>query len=131
MTRSGTRGLPCSRSGRSQPWSFDVWSLGAMMLELCHGAPLWLSYKCHVQGPNGRDRVTTGLFAVPGRRADKILERQHTLLGPAFVDTLRDGALAIRLDDDGLDFLAGLLTWDPQHRMSPEEALSHPFLNAM
>jgi serine/threonine protein kinase len=27
------------------PWSLDVWSLGAIILECLIGFPLWLSYK--------------------------------------------------------------------------------------
>ena len=27
------------------PWSIDVWSLGALILECVIGFPLWLSYK--------------------------------------------------------------------------------------
>lgn len=34
----------------------------------------------------------------------------------------------IPLDEDGMDLLEGMLRWDPQQRISPEEALSHPFL---
>ncbi len=27
------------------PWSIDVWSLGAILIEIVTGFPLWLSYK--------------------------------------------------------------------------------------
>ena len=27
------------------PWSIDIWSLGAILLEIVTGFPLWLSYK--------------------------------------------------------------------------------------
>lgn len=30
---------------RSNPWSFDMWSLGALLLEIITGFPLWLSMK--------------------------------------------------------------------------------------
>ena len=35
-------------------WAMDMWSLGAILLELCHGVPLWLSYKCRVVSFSGR-----------------------------------------------------------------------------
>jgi serine/threonine protein kinase len=31
--------------GRSKPWSFDMWSIGALLLEISTGFPLWLSMK--------------------------------------------------------------------------------------
>ena len=70
----------------------------------------------------------TGLFAVPGRVPEKILQKQQDLVqqGGLF-RALRD-APGLRLDEDGVDLLAGMLTWDPQQRISPEEALSHPYL---
>ena len=33
------------------PWSIDVWSLGAILLELIIGFPLWLSYKGRIVKP--------------------------------------------------------------------------------
>lgn len=34
-----------SISKRIHPWSIDVWSMGAIFLEILIGFPLWMSYK--------------------------------------------------------------------------------------
>jgi serine/threonine protein kinase len=34
----------------SNPWSFDIWSLGMIFLELCAGFPVWLSLKSRING---------------------------------------------------------------------------------
>lgn len=31
-----------------QPWSIDVWSFGAVLIEILTGIPHWLTYKCRV-----------------------------------------------------------------------------------
>lgn len=31
-----------------QPWSYDIWSFGALLLEIMTGFPLWLSMKSRV-----------------------------------------------------------------------------------
>mmetsp|Transcript_39524 Transcript_39524/g.37993 ORF Transcript_39524/g.37993 Transcript_39524/m.37993 type:complete len:147 (+) Transcript_39524:1633-2073(+) len=46
------------------PWSYDIWSLGAILLEIITGFPLWLSLKSRVTGLNGRSVIGTGLFGV-------------------------------------------------------------------
>lgn len=113
----------------SQPWSFDVWSLGAIALELSIGMPLWMSYKCRV---SDEQRATTGLFAVPGRDPEKIVQRQ--------VDALRQRGLAAILRNGagvpmsegpggGQEFLSMLLAWEAIDRMSPHAALEHPFMH--
>jgi len=34
-----------SLDNRLKPWSLDVWSFGAILLEIVIGFPLWMSYK--------------------------------------------------------------------------------------
>jgi p38 MAP kinase len=114
---------------RSRPWSFDVWSLGAIMLELCYGVPHWLSYKCRVRGPDGtKDHSVTGLFAVPGRDHERILQRQQEIVMDGGLRRVLRDPPGMALDADGLDLLEAMLTWDPDQRISPAEALAHPFL---
>lgn len=55
----------------SNPWSVDVWSLGAILLEIITGVPLWMSLKCRAE-INGKSVFKHGLFAVKGRQYDKI-----------------------------------------------------------
>merc|ERR1712110_78258 len=64
----------------SQPWSFDMWSLGSILLELCLGTPLWLSYKCRVADDQRTNSAAMGLFAVPGRDPGKIIAKQQDAL---------------------------------------------------
>jgi serine/threonine-protein kinase ULK/ATG1 len=47
-----------------QPWSYDVWSLGALLLEMMTGFPLWLSMKGRIQCAAGKSIIGNGLFAV-------------------------------------------------------------------
>mmetsp|Transcript_4959 Transcript_4959/g.10873 ORF Transcript_4959/g.10873 Transcript_4959/m.10873 type:complete len:741 (+) Transcript_4959:18-2240(+) len=114
---------------RSNPWSFDIWSLGAIWLELCVGAPLWLSYKCRVV-EGDRPYFTTGLFAAAGRDGDKILGKQQEVLQA--LQAVVEEAPGIRLQEtaDGMNLLEGMLAWNPLDRFSPEEALTHPFLES-
>lgn len=109
----------------SQPWSFDVWSLGAVLLELALGMPLWLSYKCRVADT---DRTCTGLFAVPGRDPEKITQKQSEALRQKGVARVLQGAAGVPLGSSGPEFLSQMLAWDPMDRISPEEALNHPWL---
>merc|ERR1719422_336539 len=64
----------------SHPWSFDIWSLGSILLELCLGIPLWMSYKCRVADDQRAHSAAMGLFAVPGRDPDKIVQKQSDAL---------------------------------------------------
>jgi len=113
----------------SQPWSFDIWSLGSIFLELCLGTPLWLSYKCRVADDQ---RAGTGLFAVPGRDPEKILQKQSDALRQRGLHSILRNAPGVPLNNggtgSGLELLAAMLTWDPKERVSPSEALDHPWL---
>jgi len=118
-----------SRRERAKPWSFDVWSLGAIMLELCYGVPHWLSYKCRVRGLDGaKDHSLVGLFAVPARSHERILQRQEEITAEGGLRRALNNALGVPLDADGFDLLEGMLQWDPEYRISPAEALDHPYL---
>ena len=48
------------------PWSIDVWSLGAIILEFLMGIPHWISYKCMIRTKHGYDKSKFGFFAVKG-----------------------------------------------------------------
>lgn len=64
-----------SLNQRSKPWSFDIWSLGIILLEIASGCPLWMSLKCRLLTVDGRSIITSGLLGVPGREPKKILLR--------------------------------------------------------
>ena len=63
-----------------QPWSYDVWSLGALMIEIMTGFPLWLSMKGRMQTAQGKSIIGTGMFGVQGREGKKILAKQMQIL---------------------------------------------------
>jgi len=45
------------------PWSIDIWSLGAVLVEILTGIPHWLGYKCRIVF-NEKNVLRNGLFAV-------------------------------------------------------------------
>jgi serine/threonine protein kinase len=48
-----------------KPWSIDVWSLGAILIETVTGFPLWLSYKGRISSTHqAASNVMPGLFGV-------------------------------------------------------------------
>lgn len=125
---SSQSGAGAAAPPSARPWSFDMWSLGAILLELCYGVPHWLSYKCRVKGADGKkDHTLVGLFAVAGRDHERIVLRQQEIIGGGLHKALRD-APGISLDSAGLDLLQAMLQWDPGARISPQSALMHPFL---
>merc|ERR1719408_70131 len=88
----------------SQPWSFDMWSMGSIILELCLGTPLWLSYKCRVADDQRTNSAALGLFAVPGRDPEKILAKQSEALRQRGVNAILRGAPGVPLSRDGMEF---------------------------
>lgn len=63
-----------------EPWSYDIWSLGAIFLEVITGFPLWLSMKGKITTRKGRKIVNFGIFGVQGRVNAKIVLKQNTAL---------------------------------------------------
>jgi dual specificity tyrosine-phosphorylation-regulated kinase 2/3/4 len=61
--------------GSMRQWSFDMWSFGAILLEIVSGFPLWLPLKGRIVHPKGRDIMGTGIFGVAGRNNKKIILR--------------------------------------------------------
>lgn len=134
---SGAASSASELSQVSQPWSFDMWSLGSILLELSLGTPLWLSYKCRVANDNRPNSAGPGLFAVPGRDPEKILAKQmDALRGRGLAAVLRQAPGVPLFDPSGggdhgatgLDLLSEMMAWDPNDRIHPTDALQHPWL---
>jgi hypothetical protein len=51
-------------SFKHQAWSIDVWSFGAILLEMVIGFPLWLSYKGRIVKDELSSVCMIGLFGV-------------------------------------------------------------------
>mmetsp|Transcript_64860 Transcript_64860/g.74553 ORF Transcript_64860/g.74553 Transcript_64860/m.74553 type:complete len:570 (+) Transcript_64860:9-1718(+) len=112
----------------SNPWSGDMWSLGVIFLEMIVGIPCWLSFKGKIPG-RGRSLFRTGVFAVTGRDNVKIIQKQFSVLKNLH-GTINDyGAFKYDSDGMGYDLLKRMLEADPRKRISPAEALEHPYLD--
>ncbi|TNV73436.1 hypothetical protein FGO68_gene9878 [Halteria grandinella] len=118
---------------RIHPWSLDVWSMGAILLETVIGFPLWLSYKGRILKSTISSTVQQGLFAVQGRVPKKIILKQQAFL-KSLRPTLRKSFPrelclgGLNQNEQFIDLLSGMMDLNPLNRLSPKEILSHPFL---
>lgn len=116
-----------SLSKRCWPWSFDVWSLGIILLEIVSGCPVWMSLKCRVQTVDGKSVLGTGLLGVPQRDQKKIIVKQQQLL-KNIPSTLRKfECYGLDRDPYFMDLLHQMLTPDPTKRISPMDIINHQF----
>lgn len=58
----------------------DIWSLGAALLEIISGVPIWMQVESSVIKVNGETFKKAGLFAVPNRDLKSILRKQIEFL---------------------------------------------------
>ena len=63
----------------SHPWSFDMWSIGMIFLEIANGFPLWMSLKSKVDTEEGV-MFMKGLLAAPGRDPTRIIRMQYNMV---------------------------------------------------
>lgn len=62
-----------------RPWSLDMWSVGAIFLEILTGFPMWLGLKGRTV--SGRRSIqSTGVFSAPGRDPSKIMLKQRNFV---------------------------------------------------
>ena len=117
---------------------FDVWSLGSILLEILSGFPLWLSLKSRVKSlDGGRSIINYGFLGVSGRDNGKILQKQNQVFGQNGGLSKLKAALKKGYDYSGNilfenplfnRLLAGVLEFDPEKRMSPQEIMESEFL---
>ena len=105
-----------------------MWSLGVVLLEFLTGIPIWMSYKCRPVSHNSNQPPTTGIFAVQGRDAHKILQKQQFVLQNLTLALKKYECYGIDEDVIFMDLLNQMLENDPLKRISPIEVLEHPFL---
>jgi len=102
----------------------DIWSVGCIFAELCAGQPIF-------QGESDIDQLMK-IFKVLGTPDEDVWPDITTL--PYYKDTFPKYApmkleeLVPNLDNDGLDLLKRMLTYDPAQRISAKEALKHSYL---
>uniref|UniRef100_K3X751 Protein kinase domain-containing protein n=1 Tax=Globisporangium ultimum (strain ATCC 200006 / CBS 805.95 / DAOM BR144) TaxID=431595 RepID=K3X751_GLOUD len=112
--------------------SFDVWSVGAVFLELLCGFPLWFGYRSRIEVAGKEYWVKNGgPFTTKHRNPASIQQRQLEIAANLegairkYPGMLHDWPPQITAS--ALDLLSQLLDPNPQTRVSPQEALSHPF----
>lgn len=114
---------------RQYSTAIDMWSLGCIMAELLSKEPLF-NGKTEVEQLDkifrtlGTPNETTwpGFSKLPGFRVN-FVKHQFNLLRKKFPATSFTGSPV--LSDSGFDLLSKLLAYDPQKRISAEEALDH------
>lgn len=115
--------------------AIDMWSVGCIMAELLAKEPLFKG-KTEVEQldkifktlgtPN--EKIWPGIANLPGSSA-KFVKQPYNLLRKKFPATSFIGSPA--LTDLGFDLLSKLLTYDPEKRITAEDALNHKwFLEA-
>ena len=109
--------------------AIDMWSLGCIMAELLMKAPLFngktefdqLDKIFRILGtPN--ESIWPGFSKLPGVKVN-FVKHQYNLLRKKFPATSFTGAPV--LSDAGFDLLNKLLTYDPERRITVNEALKH------
>lgn len=119
-----------------QPSSFDMWSVGAVFLEVLCGFPLWFGYCSRVELKGHKEHwlKTGGLFSTKRRDPASIQQRQLQVVAnlerslqsyPAGVIHSWDAQTA----EAAMDLLCRLLDPCPRTRVTPEAALLHPFVH--
>ncbi|KAK4283483.1 hypothetical protein QN277_000429 [Acacia crassicarpa] len=109
--------------------AIDMWSLGCIMAELLSKEPLFngktefdqIDKIFRILGtPN--EAIWPGFSKLPGVKVN-FVKHQYNLLRKKFPATSFTGSPV--LSDSGFDLLNKLLTYDPEKRITAEEALNH------
>jgi len=114
--------------------AIDMWSLGCIMAELLQKEPL-LPGKTELEQldkmfkllgtPN--EKIWPGFNKLPTVKKVKFAEQKFNNLRNKFPPVNTAGGPA--LSDEGFDLLNKLLTYDPEKRISAQDALDHPWFD--
>nr|OQO23649.1 hypothetical protein B0A51_11334 [Rachicladosporium sp. CCFEE 5018] len=126
--------------GSSYGLGIDMWSLGCILAELWTGYPIF-------PGENEQEQLACimEIFGPPDRFLVERCSRKKLFfdsVGKPRVTVSSKGrrrrpssrtlSQALKTDDEAfIDFIARCLRWDPDRRMKPDEAISHPFVTGL
>jgi len=123
--------------GLSYGTAIDMWSLGCILAELHTGQPLFpghcekeqLMYQMQTMGIPSLNVLNKAKrrdnFFSPGLKPLHVTDRKGRVKAPG-TKTLT--SMVGTEDKDYIDFLEKCLTWDPAIRMTPAQAMAHPFI---
>ncbi len=126
--------------GSSYGLGIDMWSLGCILAELWTGYPIF-------PGENEQEQLACimEIFGPPDRHLVERCTRKKLFfdsVGKPRVTVSSKGRRrrpssktlqqALKTDDEAfIDFISRCLRWDPDRRLKPTEAVSHPFVTNM
>mmetsp|Transcript_21752 Transcript_21752/g.48588 ORF Transcript_21752/g.48588 Transcript_21752/m.48588 type:complete len:110 (-) Transcript_21752:176-505(-) len=108
-----------------------MFSLGVIFLELVVGWPVWLNMQCKIHSVlNAGEFISTvGLFSTNLSFRDNAKIRDLQLQTISNLDNVFETSMGLsNISDDGKDLLRKMLLVDGSKRISPMDALNHPFL---
>uniref|UniRef100_V5EUX2 Mitogen-activated protein kinase n=2 Tax=Kalmanozyma brasiliensis (strain GHG001) TaxID=1365824 RepID=V5EUX2_KALBG len=116
----------CFREGYGP--EMDMWSVGCILAELIGGGPIF----------GGKDYVDqiARINNVLGSPSETVLDKIGSERAKTYIKSLPHmpavplEKLYPNANPEALDLVAKLLTWDPDQRLTAEEALRHPWLKA-
>jgi serine/threonine protein kinase len=121
------RGQP-PQNVKCLPQALDIWSIGATLLELACGSPVYMPYKLRVVDHRGKNFLRPGMFSSSGRESSKVAAKQKEVVSMSKFRHIVANSPGVGLESDGLDLLQRLLCLDASKRIAASEALQHPFL---
>lgn len=109
--------------GKQYSTGVDVWSIGCIFVEMCNRKPMF-------SGDSEIDQIFK-IFRILGTPSDKIWPDIIYLpdFKPSFPKWHRKDLKEVvpSLDENGIDLLDKLITYDPIHRISAKRAVIHPY----
>ena len=118
----------------AQLWKYpscvDMWSLGVTLLELVVMCPVWMSYKAKVIINGKSIMIGAGLFGFKGRDGKKIHQKQIEVVANLknIINKSIMSKYSVSDKDKFTDLLSKMLNINYKQRITPLDALKHPFL---